>query len=107
MRRKPIKPEFIGSLNDYRRLSNILEDNMFSVYGVVSLKICGQKEKWFFNGEYKGEPLTLKRIYDKWGKYIKRALWSEISICSHSRCLTFELDKKSNTWLLVDQNRGF
>lgn len=107
MRKKPIKAKFIGCVNCSKLPNEILEENQkLDPYGVVSLKICGYKEKWFVNGIYKGKVVTPKRIQKKWGKKIRRALWTEISICSTMSVSVYEYDKNTKQWLLVEQYRS-
>ena len=108
MKREPImNPKLIGCLNCSPVPRTILNENLeIDIYGVVSLKICGQKEKWFYDGKYKGKPLTIKRIMKQWGKRIKHEFWTELFIGSPTHSETYEYDKKTNKWYLVKQGSG-
>lgn len=109
MKRKPIiKPTLVGCLNCSPVPESILnEKEEISIYGIVSLKINGQKEKWFHDGYYKGKPLTIRRIMKKWGRKIKHEFWTELYIGSAMHAEIYEYDKKTDKWYLVEQTRGF
>lgn len=101
-------PKLIGCLNCSPIPNNQLEENEeISPYGIVSLKISGQREKWFYDGIYKGEPLSIKRIMKKWGKYITKSHHTLLNICGFTHIETYEYDKKTNKWYLVGQGKGF
>ena len=108
MKRKPImKPSLVGCLNCSSVPECILNKNKkISIYGIVSLKINGQKEKWFNDGYYRGKPLTINRIMKKWGHKIKHEFWTELFIGSPMHGEIYEYDKKTDNWYLVEQTRG-
>lgn len=101
------RPKIIGCLN-CSPVPNIelKEDEEVSPYGIVSLKISGEREKWFYDGIYKQEPLSVKRIMKKWGKYIKKSHHTLLNICGFTHMETYEYDKKTDKWYLVQQGRG-
>lgn len=84
----------------------LVERDILDVYGIVSLKICGNKEKYFLNGEYKGETLTIRKIMKKWGRKIRHEFYAYLNICSMMHSETYEYDKKTDTWCLIEQGRG-
>ena len=90
-----MKPKLVGCLNCSPIPERILDEKQeIGIYRIVSLKINGQKEKWFNDGYYRGKPLTIRRIMKKWGKRIRHEFWTELFIGSPMHSETYEYDKK-------------
>jgi hypothetical protein len=101
------KPQLIGCLNCSPIPKVKLDkDKEFIIYGIVSLKIAGEKEKYFMEGIYQGKELSANRIMKKWGKLIKRRHHAYLSIIRMMHSETYEYDKKTNEWYLIDQGLG-
>lgn len=116
MRREPIKAKFQGCVNCSNTKPEILDKNEdLSIFGMLEYKSCGYDSKWFHDGERRKGfgrksiyvPITVNYIEKKYGKQIKRALWTEIRICTPGGCFTYEYNKKDENWYLVEEGRGF